>query len=339
MGHRPGGDARNAASAKLMPLPNIPQFCLSVYRKAPRTFGDIRSMAVEEPSLNKEGHLKYWRRCHQSFLPTPYTASDSTRLTFACFVVSALDLLSAPFTQSERNAIRTWVLSLQHPDGGFCGSSTHAFVGQNASKGTANIAATFFALILLATAADGEEEADAAFSGVQRDNLLRWLGRLQRKDGSFGQNLWEGQPVGGSDMRHSYLVSSVRWMLGAGQGPKGREEDVDVAAMISHIPRGLVCWVGYNVGLLLTTLRHTMAVSLDRVKMSQIVSQTKHSLSQSPLAQQRSRWLRILRHCGSSDGRPRSISASNRQRGHIKTRVAQISSTQAVLVHGRGGSR
>lgn len=209
-------------------------------------------MAVQEPSLNKEGHVKYWRRCHQSFLPTPYTASDSTRLTFACFIVSALDLLSAPFTQTERNAIRTWVLSLQHPDGGFCGSSTHAFGGQDAGKGTANLAATFFALILLATAADGDSEATAAFTGVQRDKLLRWLRRLQRKDGSFGQNLWEGQPVGGSDMRHSYLASSVRWMLGAGQGPEGQKEDIDVVAMISHIRRGLVRWVDYVMGLSLT---------------------------------------------------------------------------------------
>ncbi|KAL2692507.1 hypothetical protein Neosp_002917 [[Neocosmospora] mangrovei] len=191
-------------------------------------------------SLHKQKHIKYWQRCHKTYLPSPYTAYDSTRLTFATFTISALDLLDAPLTTSDRAAIRHWVLSLQHPDGGFCGSSTHALQGQNASKGTANIAATFFALILLGVAAENEDEASSAFKDVERTKLLRWLRGLQREDGSFGQNTWDGKIVGGRDMRHSYLASCIRWML-RGDVKEGEDawvEDVNVDEMIAHIRRG-----------------------------------------------------------------------------------------------------
>lgn len=193
-------------------------------------------------SLHKQKHIKYWQRCHKTYLPSPYTAYDSTRLTFATFTISALDLLDAPLTPSDRAAIRRWVLSLQHPDGGFCGSSTHALQGQDASKGTANIAATFFALILLGAAAENEDEASAAFKDVERTKLLRWLKGLQREDGSFGQNVWDGKIVGGRDMRHSYLASCIRWML-RGDVKEGEDawvEDVNIDEMVAHIRRGQV---------------------------------------------------------------------------------------------------
>lgn len=160
---------------------------------------------------------------------------------WACFIFSAFDVLSVPIEDNDRSSIRTWVLGLQHPEGGFCGSSTHAYDGQNATKGEANLAATFFALVLLAVAADTENEADSrsAFVGVHRRKLLRWLRRLQREDGSFGQNLWEGQPVGGQDTRHSYLATSIRWMLRGDSlpGDEAWEEDIDVPALVAHIRR------------------------------------------------------------------------------------------------------
>ncbi|KIL93050.1 Protein prenylation [Fusarium avenaceum] len=192
------------------------------------------------PSLDKQQHIKYWQRCHKTYLPSPYTAYDSTRLTFACFTISALDLLSVPLAPSDRAAIRRWVLSLQHPEGGFCGSSTHALPGQEAFKGTANIAATFFALVLLGLAAENEEEARSAFKGVDRVRLLKWLKGLQRKDGSFGQNLWNGDIVGGRDMRHSYLASCIRWMLRGDvkEGDDGWVEDLNIEDMIAHVKRG-----------------------------------------------------------------------------------------------------
>jgi geranylgeranyl transferase type-1 subunit beta len=188
-------------------------------------------MTADPPSapLEKERHVKYWQRCYGNYLPTAYTVADSTRLTFACFIVCAQDLLSVPLPAKDRTAIRAWVLSLQHPDGGFCGSPTHALPGQAASRGTANLAATFFALILLGLAAEGDGRR--AFRGVRRKRLLRWVRGLQRPDGSFGQNMWEGVPVGGRDTRHSYLASSIRWMLRGWEG----DEDFDVDGLIRCI--------------------------------------------------------------------------------------------------------
>lgn len=199
-------------------------------------------MTAPESVLDKARHIKYWQRCHGTYLPSAYTANDSTRLTFAYFTVSALDLLSVPLSAKDRSSIRAWVLGLQHPDGGFCGSPTHALAGQDAAKGSANLAATFFALLLLAAAAGTETEARAAFAGVRRGKLLRWLRKLQREDGSFGQVLWEGEAVGGRDMRHSYLASCIRWMLrGAVEpGDEGWEEDIDVDKLVVHVRQGQV---------------------------------------------------------------------------------------------------
>lgn len=195
--------------------------------------------ATESPVLDVKRHIKYWKRCHGTFLPAPYTSNDSTRLTLACFIISSLDLLRSPLTAPERAALRNWVLSLQHPDGGFCGSATHAPAG--ASAGDANLAATFFALVLLALAAVGtgsDRDERNAFAGVRRKRLLLWLKQLQREeDGAMAQMLWEGEPVGGHDVRNSYMATGIRWML-RGDVEKGDEswvEDLDVEKLVKFI--------------------------------------------------------------------------------------------------------
>ncbi|KAJ6779377.1 hypothetical protein PWT90_10083 [Aphanocladium album] len=195
--------------------------------------------ATESPGLDVERHTKYWKRCHGTFLPAPYTSNDSTRLTLACFIISSLDLLRSPLTPQERTAIRTWVLSLQHPDGGFCGSATHVPAGPSA--GDPNLAATFFALVLLALAAVGtgsEIDERNAFAGVKRRKLLLWLGKLQRgEDGAVGQMLWEGKPVGGHDVRNSYMAAGIRWMLRGDikKGDNGWVEDLDLEKLVKFI--------------------------------------------------------------------------------------------------------
>lgn len=162
-----------------------------------------------------------------------------------------------PISPSQRTNIRTWVLSLQHPEGGFCGSSTHAHSGQNAHRGEANIAATFFALVLLAAAA--EDDGQSAFHGVKRRKLLDWLRRLQRDDGSFGQNLWEDEAVGGRDTRHSYFASAIRWMLRGDIQETDRVwvEDLNVEKMVEHIRLGQT----YDGGLAEVSLNESHGMS------------------------------------------------------------------------------
>lgn len=217
----------------------------------PSAWETLASSEAAEPPLQTK-HAKYWQRCFKSFLPSQYTPSESTRLMWASFILAAHDMLSLPITAADRQRTRTWILSLQHPDGGFCGSPTHlppparggdAATFRDSDKGHANLAATFFALITLAMAADStnESEVRGAFTGVNRGKLLRWLRKLQRRDGSFGQCLWDGQAVGGSDTRHSYLACSIRWML---RGDVRDEvdsawvDDIDVDGAVTHIHRG-----------------------------------------------------------------------------------------------------
>lgn len=223
------------------------------------------------PPLNKARHLKYWSRCLRSFLPHHYTSSDSNRMALAYFVLSAIDLLlpsetdasvdpeiqnsQARLTPSDRLRFREWILSCQHAGGGFCGSPTmtlpsHGYDGwsfasqapEMGNAGQANIAATVFALIILALLSASEKEAEGAFAGVDRIRTLRWLRQLQREDGSFGEVLAhvEGQGLvvgGGKDMRYCYFAATLRWMLRGDtrKGDAAWTEDIDVAALISYI--------------------------------------------------------------------------------------------------------
>lgn len=210
--------------------------------------------------LEKERHVKYWQRCHKTFLPHQYTSHDSTRMALSFFIIAALDILSPSspsghlLTDADRTNARNFVLSLQHPDGGFCGSATHAlpkdlYTGWDFDKGapkarhssSANIAATYFALLILAMVADGPEGARTAFAGVDRAKTLRWLKRLQRSEGSFGELvLDDGRVEGGRDMRLCYLAAAIRWMLRGDmrEGDPDWVEDIDVEGLIGHVRRG-----------------------------------------------------------------------------------------------------
>jgi geranylgeranyl transferase type-1 subunit beta len=116
------------------------------------------------------------------------------------------------------------------------------------NPGSANIAATSFALLLLALLTD-EENSDTAFSGVDRVRTLQWLRRLQRDDGSFGEVLVQVPEkgdketymvAGGRDMRYCYFAAMIRWMLRGKveDGDPGWVEDYDVEGLVRHILRG-----------------------------------------------------------------------------------------------------
>ncbi|PHH78803.1 hypothetical protein CDD82_2830 [Ophiocordyceps australis] len=191
---------------------------------------------AHEPVLQRDKHVRYWQRCHKTYLPSVYTSNDSTRVTFAYFIISALDVLHVPLSAHDGTAIRRWILGLQHPDGGFCGSPAHMPAGQQPGSinGSANLAATYFALLLLGAAAATDDEARAAFACVRRKKLLRWLRTLQREDGSFGQLVWDGKAMGGHDVRHSYFASCVRWML----RDAADQEDINLDTMVAYIRQG-----------------------------------------------------------------------------------------------------
>ncbi|KAJ9133252.1 Prenyltransferase and squalene oxidase [Pleurostoma richardsiae] len=226
------------------------------------------------PTLDTARHLRYWKRCFRTFLPHQYTSNDSIRMTLGFFILAAIDLLSPTstppaeqlVTPSDRRRLRDWVLECQHPQGGFWGSPTHAVPVDRAetravaageaeeNPGAANIAATSFALLLLALLAE-DGDAAGAYAGVDRVRTLRWLRRLQREDGSFGEVLMklpaaagdeDGRdggrwvPAGGTDMRYCYLAATIRWMLRGDvrEGDEAWVEDIDVDGLVAHIRRG-----------------------------------------------------------------------------------------------------
>ncbi|KAM7218842.1 Terpenoid cyclases/protein prenyltransferase alpha-alpha toroid [Rhypophila decipiens] len=216
--------------------------------------GDTR----EEASLNIPRHLKYWQRCLRSVLPSVYQSNEGNRLALSYFIVNSIAILTPDkceneklISPDERRALREWVLSHQHGQGGFCGTSTltfplHAYdewdfdnkKPETEHSGLANIAATIFALQLLALLSDDDD----VFRGVDRVRTLRWLRRLQREDGSFGEVLRElpgrGWFIGGgSDMRYCYIAASIRWFLRGDvkEGEPGWVEDFDTDGLVRYI--------------------------------------------------------------------------------------------------------
>ena len=99
----------------------------------------------------------------------------------------------------------------------------------------ANLPATFFAILSLTFVGNLE--------GVKRNECLRWLKKLQREDGSFGELVTqEGRIEGGRDMRYCYVATAVRWML-RGDAPlseREKEEDINVEALVDHLRSGQV---------------------------------------------------------------------------------------------------
>ncbi|KAI0399185.1 terpenoid cyclases/protein prenyltransferase alpha-alpha toroid [Xylaria palmicola] len=204
-----------------------------------------------DPPLDAARHVRYWQRCLHSVLPHHYTSNDSIRLTLGFFITSALDVLSpsppALLAPDDRARLRAWVLQLQHPHGGFCGSPHHVlpqgltstfdpatstYVARDPAN--ANIAATGFALLSMGILADGD--GTDAFARVDQARTLAWLKKLQRPDGSFGEVLTDdGRVAGGRDMRYCYIAAIIRWALGGAEGDGSLDFDVD--ALVAHIRR------------------------------------------------------------------------------------------------------
>ncbi|KAK4241207.1 terpenoid cyclases/protein prenyltransferase alpha-alpha toroid [Achaetomium macrosporum] len=219
-----------------------------------------------EPVLDIERHLRYWKMCLQSPLPRHYLSNEGNRMALAYFMVNSVCILTPAASQTQENAkpliipedrrkIRQWVLSHQQPGGGFAASSSLVFPVKGYEQwqsetgaqeeiegpGLANLPATLFALQILALLADEGNEA-GAFSGVDRVQTLRWLRRLQREDGSFGEvlKLLPGHGwfiAGGYDMRYCYIAAAIRWMLRGDvrEGQPEWVEDFDTERLVKYI--------------------------------------------------------------------------------------------------------
>ncbi|KAK4142906.1 terpenoid cyclases/protein prenyltransferase alpha-alpha toroid [Dichotomopilus funicola] len=229
-----------------------------------------------EPTLDINRHLKYWKMCLQAPLPNHYLSNEGVRMTLAYFIVNSIRILEQEGGQEDQAGkgsanlgtplihpkdharLRAWVLSHQQPSGGFAPSSTLLYPptpltssGNGSQRDqpeeekptVANLPATLFSLQLLALLADdGEEGERGAFDGVDRAQILRWMKRLQRADGSFGEVGREmpgkGWFIGGGyDMRYCYIAASIRWMLRGDlrEGEEGWVEDFDTGALERYI--------------------------------------------------------------------------------------------------------
>ncbi|KAJ5408341.1 Terpenoid cyclases/protein prenyltransferase alpha-alpha toroid [Penicillium cosmopolitanum] len=197
-----------------------------------------KASASPEPILNTERHIKYYLRCLKTFLPSAYISNDSNRMLLAFLTLTGLDVLDAlnsKTTPEERQTYIDWVYHCQVPSGGFRGFSGTDFgasnrTPENEAWDPANVPATFFALVNLLVLGDD-------LARVKRVECLRWLPKLQRGDGSFGEVLGPGEEIeGNSDLRYCCCAAGIRFILRGRSGMGVEEvEDIDVPRFISFI--------------------------------------------------------------------------------------------------------
>ncbi|WEW60317.1 geranylgeranyl transferase type-1 subunit beta [Emydomyces testavorans] len=192
----------------------------------------------DSPLFGKDRHIKYFLRCLKTLLPHQYTPNDSNRMTLGYFIVAGLDLLGsldANLSESERQGCVNWIYHCQIPSGGFRGFTGTDFgddkrTAENEHWDPANLAATFFALVTLLILGDD-------LMRVKRKECLRWLRRMQREDGSFGEVLGAGGEIaGGRDLRFCCCAAGIRYML------RGRDveylkhvDDIDIQKLVSYV--------------------------------------------------------------------------------------------------------
>ncbi|KAL4808545.1 terpenoid cyclases/protein prenyltransferase alpha-alpha toroid [Aspergillus unguis] len=188
--------------------------------------------------FTKDRHITYFLRCLKTFLPGLYTSNDSNRMLLAFFTVSGLDLLGAlqsKTTPEERQGYIEWIYHCQVPSGGFRGFTGTDFgvekrTQENGAWDPANVPSTFFALVILLILGDD-------LSRVERIKCLKWLPKMQRPDGSFGEVLGpKDQIEGGGDLRFCCFAAGTRYILRGTRGA-GLEDvkDINVEKLVTFI--------------------------------------------------------------------------------------------------------
>lgn len=195
--------------------------------------------------LHRQKHVNYWLRCLKTLLPTEYTSNDSNRMILAFFVLSALDVLNVLHTHTkpfEREQYIEWIYQSQHSEGGFGGSppSKRETEDDEGRWDLASLPSTYFALATLGILGNDLKR-------VRKEQCLRWLKRLQRPDGSFGEMMVDGLDErhqidsGSRDVRYCYWAAGVRWILqgllggNSVEGSAECQEDIDVDALVGFI--------------------------------------------------------------------------------------------------------
>ncbi len=148
-------------------------------------------------------------------------------MSFGFFIVAALDLLDAldtATTAKERKGWIDWIYSCQVPfTGGFRGFTGTMLGGMRSLHNwhwdPANLPNTYFALATLIMLGDD-------LSRVRREECMKWVRCLQRKNGSFGEYLGEDDEIeGGDDPRLCMCAVGTLKLL---QGP---DSDIETSAI------------------------------------------------------------------------------------------------------------
>ncbi|KIW30248.1 uncharacterized protein PV07_06005 [Cladophialophora immunda] len=189
----------------------------------------------EEYLLDRERHVKYWKRCAQ-ILPEPYTSGEASRMSFGFFIVAALDLLGAldiVITPSEKHGWIEWIYTCQVPHtGGFRGFTGTMLGGQRSYHNwhwdPANLPNTYFALATLVILGDD-------LSRVKRKECLAWVAGLQRPNGSFGEFLGEDDQVEGADDPRLCMCAVGIIRILQGYGEHAERSQFDEAALQRYI--------------------------------------------------------------------------------------------------------
>ncbi|KAL4750792.1 hypothetical protein BDW72DRAFT_109516 [Aspergillus terricola var. indicus] len=193
---------------------------------------------MSEAVFTKDRHVTFFLRCLKTFLPGLYTSNDSNRMLLAFFIVAGLDLLGAlesKTTLEERQGYIEWIYQCQVPSGGFRGFTGTDFgtklrTPENEAWDPANVPSTFFALVILLILGDD-------LSRVKRTKCLKWLRKMQRPNGSFGEVLGPDEKIeGGGDLRFCCFAAGTRYIL-RGKRNIGLNgiEDIDVGKLVAFI--------------------------------------------------------------------------------------------------------
>ncbi|KAF2645451.1 putative geranylgeranyl transferase beta subunit [Massarina eburnea CBS 473.64] len=195
------------------------------------------SVAGDDVKVNYAAHIRFWRRNLKTFLPRHYTGNDANRMLLGFFILSSLDILGdlpSALSPEERQGYIDWVYHCQLPEGGFRPAPVTNFGAarndDNKIWDPAHLPGAFFALLNLVVLGDD-------LTRVKRRELLLWLTKIQRPDGSFGETLGEnGQVEGGNDSRFGYMATAIRWILrGNLEGTVDGIPDIDVNQLVKCI--------------------------------------------------------------------------------------------------------